>query len=99
MPFTPEWLLSAELFFAISPLSVLLFAFEMSALEVRIRDNRLSKKEENLRLGTYFWKLPGSLVIPVVLGNIGGVVIGVIDIISIIDLIREAKYEISTGRC
>lgn len=98
MPFTPEWFLSAELLFGLSPLLIVLFAFEMTALEVRLHDKRLSQKEENLRFAIYFFKLPGSLILPVVAGNVGGAVICVVNILSIIDLIREAKYEISTGR-
>lgn len=95
MPFNEPWFLSANIFFAVCPLSILLFAFEMSALDTR--RERLSKVEDELRFLVYFFKLPGSLLIPLLFGNVGGVVIGILDVISIIDLIIEAKYEISIG--
>lgn len=97
MPFEPAWFLSAELFFAVCPLSILLFAFEMTALEIMGKDKVLTDKQCERRLLLYFCKLPGSLILPVVLGNIGGVVIAALDVWSIAILVQEARREIAAG--
>lgn len=74
---------AASLVFALSPLLIVLFAFEMSLVDELYGRGILDHDGMGKAVAYVALKLPGSLVLPLVTNGYGAVLVGVLDIISV----------------
>ena len=79
--------------FAVSPLTIVLFAAEICAIEDMINGGRLSISSSGWKNGNYailyvMLKNPLSLILPVATGLPGAVIVIALDIVSIVAIVR-----------
>lgn len=76
---------------ALSPLSIFLFACEMSSVEDLYNKKLITDGGMSRRVTYYVLKLPASIVLPAVFLWYGIAVIALADVISVLNIVREQK--------